>query len=305
MEFLLLVPLALLLDYFLGEPTRFHPLVGFGNFSNWIESKINTGNFLFLKGVIAWSIAVIPITFIIYYLDQQIGGLWVGIICGWLAIGWRSLKNHGIAVTQALKNNDLQKARLKTSYLVSRDTSELDENELSTATIESLLENGSDAIFAPLFWLAVFGAPGVVLYRLSNTLDAMWGYRNERFEIFGKFTARIDDVLNIIPARLSASLYLLLGNSKFAWQAWKNQGRLWYSPNAGIVMASGAGALHLKLGGDAIYNGKLKRRLTLGYGKKAKPSDIRLALKLIDNSLLVLTLSIVAIVAIIQLNWLK
>ncbi len=285
MEILLLVPLALMLDYLLGEPARFHPLVGFGNLSNWIELKANKGRFLFYRGIIAWVFAVIPITLIVYYIDHWIGGLWLGVLCGWLAIGWRSLSKHGIDVLKALKNNDLQEARIRTSYLVSRDTSKLDESALSKATIESLLENGSDAIFAPLFWLIVLGPAGVVFYRLCNTLDAMWGYRNDRFEWFGKFTARVDDVLNIIPARISATLYLLFGNSKQAWQAWKTQGKNWYSPNAGIVMASGAGALGLKLGGSAIYHGKLKERLELGSGNTPKADDIHRALKLINHSL--------------------
>ena len=296
METLLLVPLALLLDYLLGEPSRFHPLVGFGKYSNWLESKTNNGKSLFLRGIATWILAVIPITLIIYFLDHWVGGLWLGAICGWLAIGWRSLREHGLAVVKAFESNDIEKARVKTSYLVSRDTSELDEGALSKATIESLLENGSDAILAPLFWLVVFGAPGVVLYRLSNTLDAMWGYRNERFEQFGKFTARVDDVLNFIPARLSAALYLLFGNSKLSWQAWKIQGRNWYSPNAGIVMASGAGALNLSLGGDAVYYGKIKQRSKLGYGEDAKPHDIQRALKLIDYSLYGLTFFVIIII---------
>ena len=298
MEFLLLAPLALLLDYFLGEPSRFHPLIGFGKLASWLESTANNKRFLLVRGIVAWMLAVIPITLIVYYIDQWMGGLWLGIICGWLAIGWRSLKEHGVVVIKALEDGDIEKAQLKTAYLVSRDTSTLDETALSKATIESLLENGSDAIFAPLFWLVIFGAPGVVFYRLSNTLDAMWGYRNERFELFGKFTARMDDILNIIPARLSATLYLLFGNSKQAWQAWIAQGRKWYSPNAGIVMASGAGALTLSLGGDAIYKGELKKRSTLGYGKIAKTQDIHRALKLIDHSLVGLII-LIAIIAVI------
>ena len=290
MEALLLVPLALLLDYFLGEPSRFHPLVGFGKISNRIESKANKGHYLFLRGIGAWALAVIPITLIVYYIDHWIGGLWLGVLCGWLAIGWRSLIDHGIAVLKALEKNNLQEARIRTSYLVSRDTSTLDESALSKATIESLLENGSDAIFAPLFWLIVLGPAGVVFYRLSNTLDAMWGYRNNRFEWFGKFTARIDDVLNIIPARITATLYLLFGKSKKAWQAWKTQGKNWYSPNAGIVMASGAGALDLKLGGNAVYQGKLKERLDLGAGNTPKADDIQHTIRLINFSLLGFTI---------------
>jgi len=283
---LFIIPLVLLLDRVLGEPKCFHPLIGFGRYADWLEDSLNNKHNQQLKfqlGLIAWMFAVIPITVLIYFIDNAIGGIWISIICGWLAIGWQSLRQHGLAVIHAFDKNDIQKARLKTSYLVSRDTSKLDETALSRATTESLLENGSDAIFAPLFWLIILGAPGVVFYRLSNTLDAMWGYRNERFEQFGKFTARMDDVLNYIPARISAVLYLIFGNSEQAWQAWKTQGNLWYSPNAGVVMASGAGALMLRLGGNAIYHGKQKQRPELGVGHEPKPADIQRAIQLIDR----------------------
>ena len=286
--------LALLLDRILGELARFHPLVGFGNLANTIEKRLNHSSQkqqklrLVLKGGLAWVLAVIPITLFVYFLDQWLGGVYLSVICGWLAIGWKSLRQHGLAVLEAFKKDDLQQARLKTSYLVSRDTSALEESALSRATVESLLENGSDAIFAPVFFLLILGAPGVVFYRLCNTLDAMWGYRNERFEYFGKVTARIDDVLNLIPARITALLYTLCGNSKQAWKAWMNQAANWYSPNAGVVMASGAGALDLSLGGAAVYHGKEKQRPKLGYGnRETQPMDIQKAINLLDNSVYV------------------
>ena len=283
----MVVAIALFLDRLLGEPSRFHPLIGFGRLAYWIELKMNPARYPFSLGVVAWLLLVLPITLIIYWLDKWFEGWWLGAVCGWLAIGWKSLREHGMAVLQALNKNNLEDARLKTSYLVSRDTSGLKSPALSRATIESILENGSDAIFAPLFWLIIFGAPGVVFYRLSNTLDAMWGYHNTRFEQFGKFTARVDDVLNYIPARLTALLYTLCGNSKLALQAWKTQGQNWYSPNAGVVMASGAGALTLKLGGNAIYHGKTKQRPELGTGNPPSFKDIHLALQLIDRSVYV------------------
>jgi adenosylcobinamide-phosphate synthase len=289
---LILVPLALLLDRFLGEPSRFHPLVGFGTMANWIESRLNHAvddKVLFRRGVVAWIIVVMPIAWIVYVIDHQIEGVWMGALCGWLAIGWHSLVDHGRAVAQALANNELDNARLRTAYLVSRDTTELDGSALSRATIESLLENGSDAIIAPLFWLMMLGAPGVVMYRLSNTLDAMWGYRNERFEYFGKFTALVDDVLNYIPARMTAFLYMFSGNSQQAWRAWVTQGSRWYSPNAGVVMASGAGALTLKLGGNAVYFGIEKQRPVLGGENRPEPGDIYRALRLINRSVYGLT----------------
>ncbi len=288
---LLLVPIAVLLDRLFGEPSKLHPLIGFGIYANKLESTLNGGKSHYIarfsKGCLAWGLAVIPITLLAYCLSHIGNELWhfiISAIFGWLAIGWKSLKEHGLAVINALNSNNMEDAKIRTSYLVSRDTSSLDETELSRATIESILENGSDAIIAPLFWLAILGAPGVVFYRLCNTLDAMWGYHNDRFEQFGKFTARVDDVLNYIPARLTALFYTLCGDTKMAWQAWHKQGKTWYSPNAGIVMAAGAGALQLSLGGTASYHGKVKQRPNLGYGNQATADDIKRAISLIDQS---------------------
>jgi adenosylcobinamide-phosphate synthase len=276
--------LSLGADRLFGEPSSYHPLVGFGNIADKLESLLNKNTSLFVRGLLAWCLLVIPVVVLVYWLDQFLGGLWLSVLCGWLAIGWKSLRLHGEAVVAALRADDIEQARTNTSYLVSRDTSGLDATELSRASIESLLENGSDALFAPLFWLLVGGAPLVVLYRLANTLDAMWGYRTERFEQFGKFSARVDDVLNIIPARLTALLYALSGNVKQAMTAWKTQGRRWYSPNAGVVMAAGAGALGLQLGGQAVYHGQLKQRPLLGSGKQPGVDDILAALGLVQRS---------------------
>ncbi len=276
--------LSLGIDRLLGEPSHFHPLVAFGNLAEKLEASLNNTTWLFSRGILAWCLLIIPIVLFVYWLDKLLGGMWLSVMFGWLAIGWNSLRQHGQAVLEALQAGDLEKARIKTSYLVSRDTSELDETALSKATIESILENGSDAIFAPLFWLVIGGAPLVVLYRLANTLDAMWGYRNARYEQFGKFSARVDDVLNFIPARITALLYALSGNSKQAITAWKAQGSQWYSPNAGVVMAAGAGALNLQLGGDAVYHGQAKKRPILGGDKTPKPNNIADALELLSRS---------------------
>jgi adenosylcobinamide-phosphate synthase len=184
-------------------------------------------------------------------------------------------------VAQALRLGDLQLARTRVGYLVSRNSAALDATGVARAGTESVLENGSDAVFAALFWFLVAGAPGVVLYRLSNTLDAMWGYRNPRFERFGWAAAKIDDGLNYLPARLVALTYALLGQTVPALRCWRQQAPQWDSPNAGPVMAAGAGALGVSLGGAAEYHGELHQRPALGQGPQPRARDIERALNLV------------------------
>ena len=227
---------------------------------------------------------IIPFTVIAYFLEDYFGWLF-SIIIACLAIGGKSLKDHALQVVGALQQGDLNKARQKVSYIVSRDTSELDEQGISKSTIESVLENGSDAVFSALFWFLVAGAPGVLLYRLSNTLDAMWGYRNAKYEYFGKFSARVDDILNWVPARLTALTYLLVGNSRKGWQCWRQQAKHWYSPNAGVVMATGAGALDVQLGGIARYHGQDKIRPVLGTDRQPQLKDITRSWQLVFSGM--------------------
>jgi len=170
--------------------------------------------------------------------------------------------------------------------MVSRNTAALDAGGVARAGSESVLENGSDAVFAALFWFLVAGAPGVVLYRLSNTLDAIWGYRNPRFERFGWAAAKIDDGLNYIPARMVALTYALLGRTALALRCWQRQAPQWDSPNAGPVMAAGAGALGVSLGGAAEYHGELHQRPQLGEGRPAQARDIERALNLVYGGVL-------------------
>ena len=273
------------LDALLGEPRRRHPLVAFGRLANRIELRFNrAGRGWRSHGVTAWVLAVVPLTLLVTLLSWlPLVGWLVEILALYCALGMRSLGEHVLPVAQALRNNDLAAARQRVGYLVSRQTDELDATAVARAGTESVLENGSDAVFAAIFWFAVAGAPGVVLYRLSNTLDAMWGYRNERFERFGWAAARIDDVLNYIPARLVALTYAVLGNTRVALRCWRYQAPKWDSPNAGPVMAAGAGALGVQLGGPAIYHGELHKRAALGEGVPADADAIERGWNLVQR----------------------
>ncbi|QJD59483.1 cobalamin biosynthesis protein [Pseudomonas sp. gcc21] len=273
---------ALLLDQLLGEPRRWHPLVGFGAFASILERRFNRGTSKRLAGCFAWTLAVLPLTLMAWLLSliPDIGWL-VELLLLYLAIGLRSLSEHALPVVRALATGDLHAARECVGRIVSRNTSGLDETAVAAATTESVLENGSDAVFAALFWFAVLGAPGVVVYRLANTLDAMWGYRNPRYQQFGWAAARIDDVLNFVPARLVALTYALCGKTRLALRCWREQAPRWDSPNAGPVMAAGAGALSVQLGGPAIYGGVLHERPLLGAGPAPGAVDIFRAMRLV------------------------
>ena len=273
------------LDALLGEPKRRHPLVAFGRLADRLEQRFNAGGRGWRShGVTAWFLAVIPLTLLATLLSwlPYIGWI-VEILALYCALGLRSLGEHITPVADALRRDDLIEARLRVGYLVSRETAELDGTAVARAATESVLENGSDAVFAALFWFVVAGAPGVVLYRLSNTLDAMWGYRNERFERFGWAAARIDDVLNYIPARLVALTYALLGKTRLALKCWRTQAPAWDSPNAGPVMASGAGALGVELGGTATYHGEVHERAQLGEGPAADAGAIERGWRLVRH----------------------
>jgi adenosylcobinamide-phosphate synthase len=204
----------------------------------------------------------------------------------YLAIGARSLAEHAEAVAEALQAGDLPLARERVGRIVSRDTTDLDEEQISRATVESMLENGCDAIFGALFWFVLTGAPGVVLYRLANTLDAMWGYRTLHYRDFGWAAARLDDLLNWLPARLTALSYVAVGiRPTQAWRCWRQQAPGWKSPNAGPVMAAGAGALGLALGGPACYHGEWQPRPALGEGLAPRAEDIGRAVALVRRAL--------------------
>jgi len=276
---------AVALDLCLGEPRRAHPLVAFGHFAQGIERRrYRDGRG---AGLLAWMLAVLPWTLLAALLQWTAWqwspwcGAALAALALYAALGLRSLGDHAVPIADALSREDLPAARTAVARIVSRDTAALDGNQVATAATESVLENGSDAVFAALFWGLLLGAPGAVLYRLSNTLDAMWGYRTARYGRFGWAAARIDDALNWLPARLTALTYALLGATGTALRCWRAQGGHWKSPNAGPVMAAGAGALRLQLGGAAPYHGQWQLRPTLGEGAPADAAGIRRALWLV------------------------
>lgn len=300
------VACALCLDKLFGEPKCFHPLVGFGRYVSKLETFFYPAKpvahiWLFLSGMFAWTVAIVlPLMLFVWLISEcsVFIHMLISVCVLYLSIGARSLAEHGNAVYQPLIQNNLASARQQLSMIVSRDTDDLNEAQISRATVETITENTHDAIIAPIVWFLILGAPGVLLFRLANTLDAMWGYKNSRFEHFGKFSARMDDVLGWPSARLTVGLFLLVGVMKARIQGcgqiykWA---RSWYSPNAGPVMAAGAFVLNTRLGGPAPYQGVTKSRPWLGAGDEARASHIKQAILLMYQSTYVLVFILCAI----------
>ena len=282
---------ALLCDRALGEP-RHHPLVAFGHVANRLERKLNHGSQKSPKkwlGGFAVALLVAVPGLCVYLAQSRIPGSVPGalfdILVLTVVIGWRSMKEHADDVSGALDSGNLPLAREKLSRIVTRETGGMKTGKITGSVIESLLENGNDCLFASLFWYAVLGPAGAVAHRLSNTLDAMWGYKTERFVDFGYVAARLDDLLGWIPARLTALCYALSGSFRHAMRAARKQVGKHKSPNAGLVMAAGTGALNITIGGPAVYCGVLEDKIVLGVGESAAPVDISRATRLIERSI--------------------
>ncbi len=315
---LLVCIIALLLDKWLGEP-RYHPLIAFGNFAGWVEKKFNNRQSKG-RGSLSLMICVVPIVsavlMVVGFIQSNIykfphefsqafpqafshaflARIIFDSLCLYLAIGWQSMQQHILAVAQPLNNinninasmdaTNLALARKNLQHIVSRDVHNMNQHQVTGSALESLLENGNDALFATLFWYAVLGPAGAIAHRLINTLDAMWGYRSERFSNFGFLAAKLDDWMGWIPARLTAFLYAICGSTKTAVSAARQVRGKHKSPNAGLVMASGAGALRFQIGGAVSYGGKLESKPTMGIGAAALPCDIPRAIKLINKAII-------------------
>jgi adenosylcobinamide-phosphate synthase len=206
-------------------------------------------------------------------------------VATWTVVGGTSLDREGAAIDRQLAGGRLDEARVQLTHLVGRDTSRLEASEVVRAAVESLAENTSDAVVAPLVWGAVAGMPGLLGYRAANTLDAMVGHRSSRYERFGWAAARLDDLLNLPGSRLSGLLAVALapsvgGSPRAALEAWRRDAGGHPSPNAGVVEAAFAGALGVQLGGRNDYAHGTEDRARLGRGAAPSAYDVGRAVAL-------------------------
>jgi adenosylcobinamide-phosphate synthase len=303
----LTILLALLLDNVLGEAKKYHYLVGFGWLADKIESVLNHNNIqqnslttaktaplkIKLLGTLSWCLLVLPLPIVYFLFINDLVWYWQILLDAsvlYLAIGLNSLHQHAMQIYIPLKSEDLAEARHFTGYIVSRETNALSPQAMSRATVESMLENGHDSVIASMVYYIIGGAPLVILHRLANTLDAMWGYKTSRFNHFGYASAKLDDLLGFFSGKICTLLYSLQGDVKQSVVNAYQQGNQYKSHNGGWVMAAGATVMKITLGGNAFYHGKVITSPTLGLGNSVRTEDIPRSITLVKRAAITLAL---------------
>ncbi len=304
-----LILAALLLDLALGDPDwAGHPVRLIGALAAWGEGTLWRGSpraYLargaLLVGLVGGASALAALGLL--RLAAALGPWWAGataVVLAWTTVAARELDRAAQRIEAVLEAGRLEEARRLLPALVGRDTQELDLPAMVRATIESLAESTCDGVVAPLFWLFVGGPLAAMVYRAVNTLDSMVGHRDEHYLYFGRAAARLDDLLNFVPARLTAGALvgvagLLLGRAQPAWQTMRRDAASHPSPNAGYPEAAMAGALGLELGGSVAYEGSVEARPRLGRPERvAAPVEIRAARFLVWYTIALATLFLAA-----------
>jgi adenosylcobinamide-phosphate synthase len=268
---------AILLDLWLGDPGALpHPVTGIG----WIISNLErllrplpcpeklSGALLLLLTVGSVYLGSLALLAGAYQINRYLGAA-LATYLAWTCLAARSLHLQSRHVATALGQGDLVTARKRLSFIVGRDTDKLDEQQIWRATVETVAENSSDGVIAPLFYLLIGGPPLAMAYKAVNTLDSMVGYRNDRYIHFGWASARCDDLVNLVPARLTGVLMVLVApfaglSARGAWRVMRRDGRNHSSPNSGFPEAAAAGALQVQLGGSNSYGGRIVVKPAIG-----------------------------------------
>jgi adenosylcobinamide-phosphate synthase len=308
------------LDVLVGDPRKWpHLVVAIGRTITWSEHLLRRSFPKTSKGEIAggvvlailvpgvWCLAAFGLLYLCVLIHPLLGLAVESILC-WQCLAMRSLRDESMAVYKELEKGDIKAARQAVSWIVGRDTEELDEAGVTRAAVETVAENASDGVIAPMLFMAIGGAPLGIFYKAINTLDSMVGYKNSLYLFFGRASAKIDDVANFIPSRLAG--LLMVGSAFFAGEDVRKSWKIFWrdrlnhkSPNSAHTEAACAGALHIRLGGDARYFGRLVHKSTIGDNDRPiEPEDIRRSNRLmIVSSILCLTLVILGKVLVIWL----
>jgi adenosylcobinamide-phosphate synthase len=308
--YLLIIPLIVgyLLDLLLGDPEQFpHPVKFFGNIIAFIERSLNKNSYRFLKGMLSVVVLCTLCFLLLYFISTLLMSYsWLTYIIYssvfvYYGLANKGLINEGQKVFDVLNNEGIEAGRKQLSRIVGRDTSKLSIQQIRIAVLETMSENLSDGVIAPLFYYAIAGIPGMMTYKLINTLDSMIGYRSERYEQFGKFAARLDDVANFIPSRLTALLMVWVSFSKPALRYVFMYGNKHKSPNAGYPEAALAGILDTRFGGPNTYHGVLLDKPFIG--KNDRPIEHQEINKVVSINHKACFLMIVLIVGVILIAY--
>jgi adenosylcobinamide-phosphate synthase len=278
------IALGVVVDAILGDPARGHPVAIFGRWAGALERRWYAPTRA--RGV-AYTVGAVSGPVLLGLIAERatarrpVARMLTTALATWVVLGGTSLRREGLAMAGSLEAGDLAAARDRLTHLCARDPAGLPAGDLARATVESMAENTSDAVVAPLLWAALAGVPGALGYRAVNTLDAMVGYRSPRYLQFGWASARLDDVVNLVPARVTGVLTVLCaplvkGSPAEAWRVLRADGARHPSPNAGRCEAAAAGALGVRLGGVNVYAGRTERRPEVGAeGRAAGIADVR------------------------------
>lgn len=307
-----------ILDLLLGDPYRMpHPIRGIGWIIQKLEQRLlreedSPGTQLWKGAVLVAVVCLVSVLLpaVLLLLAYQIHrylGMAVGAFMCYQLLATKCLKTESMKVYQALKAGDVEEARTAVSMIVGRDTAVLDETGITKAAVETVAENASDGSIAPLLYMALGGPLLGFFYKAVNTMDSMIGYKNEKYLYFGRTAARMDDILNYLPSRISgllmtAAAYLLGMDGKNAWRIFRRDGRKHDSPNSAQTEAACAGALQIRLAGDAWYFGHKKEKPTIGDPiRPVCAEDIRLANRLLYGSAVLALLAVCAVGAGIRI----
>ncbi len=282
------------IDIFVGDPYNFpHPIRAIGTLIAKLEKFVRSrfknlrrgGTFLALTVLIVSTLIPLAVLFVCYKINIFFGLAVESVMC-WQLVAARCLQKESMKVCHAVEEKNIEKARQAVSMIVGRDTDVLDETGIVKAAVETVAENTSDGVTAPIMYIALGGAPLGFFYKAANTMDSMIGYTNEKYIDIGRFAAKLDDVLNFIPSRLTAlmmilSAYMLGADGKNAARIWKRDRRKHASPNSAQTESVCAGALDIRLAGDAYYFGELHKKEFIGDDIRTPESeDIRRANRL-------------------------
>ncbi len=311
--------LGFILDLILGDPQNWpHPVRWMGGAINFLQQKIRliflTESALRWGGLVLWLIMVLGsffLTYIILLICYQFS-FWLGFcieaILAYLILATKCLKDAAMGIYNVLNTGTLQQARTQVSYIVGRDTSQLSSEQITRATVETVAENTVDGVIAPLFYLFIGGVPLAMAYKAINTLDSMVGYQTPKYQAIGYFSAKLDDLFNWFPARLSwilitvASAFLKLDTKSAFTIGWRDRFQH-KSPNCGWPEATVAGALGISLGGPNVYFGNMVEKPWIGENSRnIEPEDIKKSIALMYGSALLALILFVVIYFVITIT---